>query len=103
MKEKLLAISLVFILMQPAVAQQPEVQGKKIYENKCARCHGKDGTRGLFGAKNLKVSRLNDNDLYKTISNGRDIMPSWKDKLTPESIQTVIRYVKTLRSNYNRQ
>jgi cytochrome c6 len=83
-----------------AMARQPDPVGRKIYEGKCTRCHGRDGTRGLFGAKNLQTSKLDDKTLYETISEGRRIMPSWKEKLKPEEIHQVIRYVKTLRPTY---
>lgn len=83
------------------MARQPDPVGRKIYESKCTRCHGREGTRGLFGAKNLQTSKLDDKTLYETVREGRRIMPSWKEKLTPEEIHQVIRYVKTLRSTHN--
>lgn len=81
-----------------SMAQQPDAAGRKIYESKCAKCHGEKGTRGFLGAKNLRVSKLNDHELYTTISEGKRIMPSWKHKLAPEKIHEVVRYVKSLRT-----
>lgn len=72
--------------------------GKRIYEKKCVACHGKDGTKGALGAKNLQVSRLDDSSLFVTISEGRNRMPSWKKKLTSQDVNHVIRYIKSLRS-----
>lgn len=92
-------ILIVLLLFESigAVARQPDPVGRKIYESKCARCHGRDGTRGLLGARNLQTSKLDDKALYETISEGRRIMPSWKEKLTAEEIHQVIRYIKSLR------
>lgn len=74
-------------------------EGKPVFEKKCQRCHGSDGTKGMFGAKDLQASRLNDTELFTVISEGRRIMPSWKRTLTQEQINAVIVYVKSLRKN----
>jgi cytochrome c6 len=71
--------------------------GKELFENKCAKCHGRDGTKGSWGAINLQYSYISDIELFNTISNGRRIMPSWKKKLTSEEIKNVISYIKILR------
>lgn len=84
-----------------ARSQPPVPEGRKIYESKCAKCHGENGTRGLLGAKNLQISKLNDNDLYTIISEGKRKMPSWKKKLTTEQIHLVITYIKSLRTAYD--
>ena len=72
--------------------------GKEIFVNNCARCHGTDGTKGRWGAKNLKESNLPDAAVLNIIANGKRIMPSWKLYLTKEEIQSVKEYVKTLRT-----
>lgn len=100
MKLKII-IPLLFIIHSFAVkaqAQQTADDGKLIFEKKCTRCHGSDGTKGYLGAKNLRKSRLDDDGLFATITNGRWIMPSWKRKLTPQQIHAVIVYIKTLRN-----
>ena len=71
--------------------------GKELYEKKCAKCHGKDGTKGLFGAKNLQISRLDDASYTRVITTGRNRMPSWEKKLTEGQINLVVLYVKGLR------
>jgi cytochrome c6 len=103
MNAKLLAI-LITLLLSIHIgvsAQHTDPQGMKIYQSKCTRCHGEKGTRGFLGARNLRLSKLNDNELYATISEGKRIMPSWKERLTPEQIHSVIRYVKSLRVTDN--
>ncbi|HEY9048889.1 MAG TPA: cytochrome c, partial [Ohtaekwangia sp.] len=75
--------------------------GRKVYEQHCVRCHGKDGTRGQFGAKNLQISILSDVELQTIIRNGKRIMPSWKKKLSAEQITLVTDYIKSLRVSVN--
>ncbi|MET0300068.1 MAG: cytochrome c [Flavitalea sp.] len=72
-------------------------KGKSIYMAKCAPCHGGDGMKGKFGAKNLVKSRLSDEELTVIISNGKRFMPSWKKKLSEEEIKDVKAYIVTLR------
>lgn len=71
--------------------------GKTIFENKCARCHGHDGTRGLLGAANLQTSQLPDAELLRVVTNGRKIMPAWGKRLSGQELQCVVNYVKHLR------
>lgn len=71
--------------------------GRTIFENKCARCHGHDGTKGLLGAKNLQISRLPDAELLRVVTNGRKIMPAWGKRLSGQELQLVVNYVKQLR------
>lgn len=82
-----------------AKAQKPEKTGKEIFDNRCAKCHGKDGTKGLWGAINLRGSQIGDNERIATISNGRRFMPSWKGRLTEKEIKSVSEYVKTLKKS----
>lgn len=88
----LLLCSLATILPAPT-------GGKAIFESKCAVCHGRDGGRGRFGAKDLRKSTLDDTQLFNTISNGRAVMPRWKDRLSTDQINDVIVYIKTLRQS----
>ncbi|WPU91159.1 cytochrome c [Mucilaginibacter sabulilitoris] len=78
-------------------AQTIQPPGKALFENKCAKCHGNDGTKGRWGAKNLHISKLNDDELFRTISTGKGFMPKWSKKLTQAQILIVIEYIKTLR------
>jgi cytochrome c6 len=71
--------------------------GKNVFSTNCVRCHGVDGTKGKWGAKDLKQSKLTDPALASIIYTGKGLMPSWKNKLTQEEIDAVIDYVKTLR------
>lgn len=74
------------------------VQGKLLFESHCTRCHGEDGTKGKWGAKNLQASKKTDEELFAIISKGKSIMPSWEKKLSPEQMGGVIEYIKMFRS-----
>lgn len=71
--------------------------GKELFERHCKLCHGKDGTRGFLGAKNLRESQLDDQALYTAIAKGRKVMPAWEKKLDTIELSLVVSYVKTLR------
>ena len=88
---------LAIVLMNVSFAQQPIPEGKKVFESKCAKCHGKNGGRGFFGAADLRVNRLSDPELLHTISKGKNRMPSWEKRLNAGQIKSVITYIKTLR------
>ena len=77
--------------------QRPVSKGQDIYENKCIRCHGPDGTRGLLGAKNLQQSLLQDSAITLIVLRGKKFMPAYKSKLTAKEIEDVTFYVKSLR------
>ncbi|WP_276484303.1 c-type cytochrome [Paraflavitalea pollutisoli] len=96
-----LLCSLLLLLqsMTGPAAQQTATPrtGQELFERHCKQCHGKDGTRGLFGAANLQTSRLEDPALYATIAKGRKIMPAWDRKLDTAELVLVATYAKSLR------
>jgi cytochrome c6 len=96
--KSLIAVFFFSLLFFFAVAREAGgISGKAIFEDKCAKCHGEDGTRGKWGAKNLQKSRLADEDLLKIVLEGKNFMPSWKKRLTGPELQKVTDYVKMLR------
>jgi mono/diheme cytochrome c family protein len=74
-----------------------EDKGQVLFVKNCAKCHGKDGAKGLFGAKNLQRSVLSSSEYFSIISDGKRFMPSWRKKLSAEDINLVIAYIQTLR------
>ncbi len=94
----LIAPVCLFVLSSAFIPKEQVYDGgKELYEKKCARCHGKDGTKGLFGARNLQISKLDDAGYIKIITEGRNIMPSWQKKLSEGQINLVVLYIKGLR------
>lgn len=71
------------------------VNGKEIYEQKCMLCHGKDGKLAANGSKDLSATQLSHADIVKTITDGKNMMASYKGTLTPEQIEAVSNYIET--------
>lgn len=74
------------------------------YAKDCTACHGPEGKGGLVKTPDdtkLKVPSLTeghalkhlDEDLFDQIENGGDGMPKFKDKLSPDEIKALIRFV----------
>ena len=71
---------------------------KKLYDVKCALCHGSDGAQQFAGAKNLSESTLPKADVVLRITEGKGSMPPHKDVLTEEQIDAIADFVMTLRN-----
>jgi len=74
-----------------------EINGKTMFEQKCAACHGSDGTAGIANAANLRITKLDSIAVVNTISKGKNNMPAFGSQLTPEEIKSIAGYVMTLR------
>ncbi len=69
-----------------------------LFQQKCAACHGKDGTPTAAGAKmgapDLKKVKEPEEKLVAEITNGKNKMPAYKAKLTKEQIDALAKFVK---------
>jgi len=76
--------------------------GKKIFEDNCAACHGKDGKGNQeMGAPNLTdqiwLYGSDQAAIVETITNGRaGVMPAWADRLDSVTIKALTVYVHSL-------
>jgi len=83
-----------------------DVDGKALYDGKCAMCHGADGVAKEMwakkGARNFNdpawQKEMTDEALTKATADGipDKKMPAYKDKLKPEEIAAVVKYIRTL-------
>ena len=74
------------------------------YAANCEACHGPTGEGGLVKVDNkqIKVPSLKaehavkhtDEQITKMITNGEEAMPSFKDKLKPEEIASLVKFVR---------
>lgn len=82
-----------------AIAEQPlaEIKGQAVFGQKCASCHGSDGTAGIANAANLKASKLDSAAITKTITEGKGGMPPFSSQLTKDEIAAISGYVLTMR------
>jgi cytochrome c6 len=78
--------------------------GAKTFKSTCVTCHGDDGT-GTPAGKALKapdlhddvVQKLTDAQIAEQISNGKNNMPPFKNTLTKDQVQALVKYVRTFR------
>jgi mono/diheme cytochrome c family protein len=83
-----------------------EARGRRIYDAECDRCHepystkGKKGPglKGIFKHPYLSLSGLpaNDERVSDIIRIGRNQMPGYSQKLSPQEIQDLLAYLHTL-------
>jgi mono/diheme cytochrome c family protein len=71
---------------------------KKLYDVKCALCHGYDGAQQFAGAKDLTQSVLPKNEVLLRIAEGKGSMPPHKDVLSEEQMDALADFVMTLRN-----
>ena len=100
--------SILLFVSAFALAADDGAGGKKLFEAKCAQCHGKDAKGVAKMAKVLKVEptmldltraeavSLSAEDMEKTVSTGKKKMPKYKGKLTEDQIKAVVEYAKSL-------
>jgi len=89
----------------PAYGQEgEEINPKKLFEYHCSTCHSDDGKgtkRGHelkapnFADANWQASKK-DADILNSITNGKNKMPRWSEKLKPEEMQALAKYVRKL-------
>jgi cytochrome c oxidase cbb3-type subunit 3 len=81
--------------------------GRALYEQACATCHGKDGIadpawKARLGVPDLadaeRLGALDDEAIRRVIAEGskNGKMPPWKQTLSPAQIDAVAAYVRTL-------
>ncbi|WP_195210578.1 c-type cytochrome [Actinomarinicola tropica] len=81
----------------PAGADAALEQGREVWADSCARCHGADGG----GGSGVKLSDGRAEELHPeidtmidVIAEGRGAMPSFSQSLDPDEIEAVARYVR---------
>lgn len=94
---------------RPRSSQVPPAkakEAKKLFKQKCVKCHGSDGSGNttygqIIGATNLTdpewQERVDDKRLVSSIKHGSGQMPAFGEKLTEEQIASLTSYVRTLR------
>lgn len=98
--------SIFIILFIATCAPQPTKEvpaeyklGQKHFHKTCSNCHGADGM-----GKETKAPKLidtdfiqetfSDDDIFQTVINGTDKMPSQRNKVSDEEIKEIIKYLR---------
>jgi cytochrome c6 len=80
----------------------------ELYSKNCASCHGKDGRAKTFKAKFNHARNLtepgwqeavSDERIFNSITNGRKKMPAFAKKITEAEINSLVLFVRGLRSS----
>jgi cytochrome c6 len=105
-------ISLILLFSAGTIGVQTQISpakakaAKKLFSQKCVKCHGSDGTgKTIFGqiagATDLTDSKwqdkADDKQIVNSITHGRGQMPSFEKKLSTEQITLLSNYVRTFR------
>jgi mono/diheme cytochrome c family protein len=70
-----------------------------VYQQNCAKCHGKTAEGRHFGGPSLvseKVQAVPDEGLINIITNGKGRMPKYAGKLPEADIQNLVAQIKAL-------
>lgn len=73
--------------------------GKRIFNTFCAGCHGFDGLANYPGAPSFSIGeRLHKSNeaLKSSIVNGKNMMPSWDNLLSPLHIEQALHYLRAI-------
>jgi mono/diheme cytochrome c family protein len=79
------------------IGETAVVNGGEIYKTNCAECHGGLGEGAPKGISLLQGHALqhSENEYIKQVTNGKGKkMPAFKDKLHPEQIEAVVKFVR---------
>ena len=79
--------------------------GADLFKSKCAVCHGADGKGDTAMGKkfNLRdlgsadVQKQSDAELAGIIGKGKGKMPAYDGKLTPDQVQDMVKFIRTLK------
>lgn len=99
--------AIVNLNTQPSAAMDEMISTKKIYTEKCVRCHKEDGTGGkveidgtTLKAENFtadKMKNMSDAKYINYIENGvpDEGMPAFKGKLSDDEIKNLVKFIRT--------
>ncbi len=101
-KEEINAVVAYVMSLSGASKHGASAQGKEIFKNQCASCHGDNG-KGMheFGAPNLTdkiwLYGGTEADIYQTIFYSRaGMMPAWKGRLDGNTLKQLTVYLHQL-------
>ncbi|HEY1463555.1 MAG TPA: cytochrome c [Terriglobales bacterium] len=98
---KIYCVALLLLFFSAALfAQTPSISsltGNPVFQDKCARCHGKNAEGRFLHAPSLvsdKVISASTDELRGIVTNGKGHMPKWGGKLTSDEINMLVDEIK---------
>lgn len=102
---------LVYLERLPTLPWSVISRGKDVYDALCAACHGLYGRGDGLAARTLAVAlqdlsepsyqdHVSNEELFRTISDGKGTMPGAGDVLTPQEIKAAIAFLRVLSPGY---
>jgi mono/diheme cytochrome c family protein len=94
-----LAAALTFSAAAGAASGNDPFAGKKVYDTRCAGCHGDRGIPMFPGTPSFaRGERLMqpDRTLLASVKNGKNLCPSWRRVVTDADLLNVLAYIRTL-------
>ena len=81
--------------MAPVPLNDTESQGRKLFAQRCANCHGGTSQRPgpLLGQQTL--TKLGDSSVREKVRKGSTVMPGFEHTLEPARIDEIIAFLKT--------
>lgn len=80
-----------------------DLPGESTYATFCAGCHGLNGVATYVGAPSFALAERmekNDAELFRTITRGHGVMPTWQGKITEQALVDALQFVRTLSAQY---
>ena len=77
-----------------------EAHPSELFKQYCAKCHGESGKADTTKGRQLHARSFTDAEwqagvsnaeLIKSVTEGKDDMPPWGKKLTPEQIESLVK------------
>lgn len=105
MRGSIVALALVSLAggCEAPTGPERELDGKRLYEQYCARCHGTDGkpTKEAPAARDLSdvrvVDVLRDDQIKRAIQMGKPpTMPAFGDRFTEAALEVLVAHVRGL-------
>ena len=98
------AVSLGFVTLTLAGSVRAQNDAEKIYKTNCVLCHAADGSGTSPSGKAMKAKDLRsaevqgktDAELEDFITKGQGKMPAFGKKLSPETIKSLVAYIRAL-------
>ena len=101
-------VAMLAVLVVSASYVMAQVDGAVIYEEKCKKCHGEKGEGNPKATEKLckgvdpeklklaPIAEKSDEEVKKITVEGKEKMPAYGEKLTPEEIDAVVAYCRVL-------